>query len=434
VKLIFINRFFHPDHSATSQMLSDLAFALAREGHEVGVITSRQLYDTPSAKLAHREFVDGVAVTRVWASRFGRSILLGRAFDYLTFYLTSAWALWRTTRHGDVVIAKTDPPMLSLIARPITRIRGAYLINWLQDIFPEVARALGVGNNSLGRLIFPLVQKLRDRSLKAARRNVVLGHRMAQRVSALGVADGQIEIIANWADGTLIEPLECEANPLREEWVKPQRFVVAYSGNLGRAHDIATILDAIAVTENVAKEVSNGPSSNDTSGSAVLWLFIGGGAQYQSLATEAKLRGLKSIAFKPYQPRERLAESLSCADVHLISLRPELEGLIVPSKFYGIAAAGRPTIFVGSSDGEIAGLLKLHDCGITIEQGDGAALARAILNLEANPLRCREMGANARRIFEAEFDKTIAIARWQSLLKALELDPSKPSEEQLQYP
>lgn len=408
-------------------MLSDLAFALAREGREVCVITSQQLYDTPDAKLAAREIVDGVAVTRVWASRFGRSILLGRAIDYLTFYLMSASALWRMARRGDLVIAKTDPPMLSLVARPIGRMRGAYLINWLQDIFPEVARALGVGNSSFGRLMFPILEKLRDRSLQAANRNVVLGHRMAGRVSAFGVADRQIQIIANWADGKLIWPVDCDANPLRQAWIEPQRFVVAYSGNLGRAHDIATILDAVAATENAAKKTRNDCPSNDTADRAILWLFIGGGAQYQLLATEAKLRNVKSIVFKPYQPRERLAESLSCADVHLVSLRPELEGLIVPSKFYGIAAAGRPTVFVGSSDGEIARLLKLHACGIIVEQGDGAALARAILSLERDPLRCREMGANARRVFEAEFDKTIAVARWQSLIQALEAEQSKPS-------
>src|SRR5688572_28796716 len=111
MRLIFINRYFHPDHSATSQMLSDLAFALADRGHEVAVITGRQRYDAPTDTLPPRETASGVAIHRVWTTRFGRANLIGRTIDYATFYLTAGWRLWRLARPGDVVVAKTDPPM-----------------------------------------------------------------------------------------------------------------------------------------------------------------------------------------------------------------------------------------------------------------------------------------------------------------------------------
>jgi len=139
VKLIFVNRFFHPDHSATSQMLSDLAFALAERGGDVAVITSRQRYDAPADTLAPRQTVNGVTVYRVWTSRFGRDNLFGRALDYASFYLAVAWQLWRLARSGDVVIAKTDPPMLSVVAAAMCWLRGARLVNWLQEVFPEAA-------------------------------------------------------------------------------------------------------------------------------------------------------------------------------------------------------------------------------------------------------------------------------------------------------
>ena len=116
MKVIFLNRYFYPDYSATSQMLSDLAFFLAGAGHEVCVVTSCQRYDDAAALLPARERVDGVEVHRVRTTRFGRDNLLGRAADYATFYLAAGWRLWRIARAGDVIVAKTDPPLISVVA------------------------------------------------------------------------------------------------------------------------------------------------------------------------------------------------------------------------------------------------------------------------------------------------------------------------------
>ena len=406
MKLIFINRFFHPDHSATSQLLSDLAFALAKGGRAVAVIASRQRYDAPMDALPARETIDGVAVYRVWTTRFGRASLVGRAVDYATFYLSAAWRLWRLAGPGDVAIAKTDPPMLSVVAGPLCRRRGARLVNWLQDIFPEAAQALGIGGRA-ARAPLRLLRRLRGRSLRTAHMNVVLGRRMAERVCALGVPVERVRIIPNWADGAGIAPVEPAANALRREWQLSDAFVVGYSGNLGRAHEIDTLLEAMTLLEKAS------PSQHRR----VLWLFIGSGALFEVLQTEVARSRLTSARFKPYQPKARLAESLSAADVHLVSLRPALEGLIVPSKFYGIAAAGRPAIFVGDEKGEIARLIAQHACGRTVDMGDGTALAETILELAANPELCRSMGQRARQAFEAEFDKPIALARWEQLLR-----------------
>ena len=185
-----------------------------------------------------------------------------------------------------------------------------------------------------------------------------------------------------------------------------------YAGNLGRAHDIETILDAIAATQ--AEQTSRRRASNTQ---AIRWIFIGGGAQFEALKTAVARRKLDNVEFRGYQPRERLAESLSVADVHLVSLRPELEGLIVPSKFYGIAAAGRPTIFIGDEDGEIPRLLKKHECGVPVPQGDAAGLVRVLMKLAGDPPLLGKMGENARRAFDAEFSKSLAVARWDNMLR-----------------
>src|ERR1039458_3321864 len=139
MRVIFLNRYFYPDHSATSQMLSDLAFFLAGAGHAVCVVTSCQRYDDAAAVLPARELIDGVEVHRVRTTRFRRDKLVGRAARYATFYLAAGWRLWRIARAGDVIVAKTDPPLISVVAALVARGRGAPVGNSAQDVFPAVA-------------------------------------------------------------------------------------------------------------------------------------------------------------------------------------------------------------------------------------------------------------------------------------------------------
>lgn len=398
-------------------MLSDLAFALAAGGQQVHVITSRQGYDDAAALLPAREQVDGVEVTRVWTSRFGRMSLVGRAIDYLSFYIMAVWALWRIARRGDVVICKTDPPMLSVVIAPVVWMRSARLVNWLQDIFPEVAQGVGIGRGELGGTAFSMLRRLRNRSLKSAVANVVLGERMQQRLMQLGVPPAAIRIIPNWADGQRIVPRSHESNALRQAWVSPSDFVVAYSGNLGRAHEIDTILGAMELTEKRAQLAEAGDATSDTAPlPRIVWLFIGGGSLMHELQSAVARLNLSSGIFLGYQPQSELSESLSAADVHLISLRPELEGLIVPSKIYGVQAAGRASLFIGDPDGEIGRHLARTDSGVSIAAGDSAGLAAVVHELAAAPARCRRLGNNARRALEAEFDKPLAMKRWTALL------------------
>jgi glycosyltransferase involved in cell wall biosynthesis len=197
------------------------------------------------------------------------------------------------------------------------------------------------------------------------------------------------------------------------------KFVVGYSGNLGRAHEVDTLIDAIARLEQESRVTLAGREEKRPKRD-VIWLFIGGGALYRQLQAEIHARGITSVHFLPYQPRERLAASLSVPDVHLVSLRPELEGLIIPSKYYGIAAAGRPAIFIGDSDGEIARILKTDDIGRTIAPGDGAELAALIWKISANPALARRMGLRARRAFEQRFNLSTAVAAWADALTRVE--------------
>jgi hypothetical protein len=207
MRVIFVNRFFFPDHSATSQMLTDLDAALGQSHMDVAVITSRQRIDDPGAGLPARDRVAGADVHRVWSSTFGRRSLVGRALDYLTFYLGAGWRLMGLCVRDDVVVAKTDPPLISVVAGLVVRLRGARQVNWLQDLFPEIAEVLGVGGVSGWRA--RVLARWRDASLRLAHTNVVLGERMAARVKARGIDDTRIRVITTGA--TVSSSTRCPA-------------------------------------------------------------------------------------------------------------------------------------------------------------------------------------------------------------------------------
>lgn len=398
MRVVFINRFFFPDHSATSQLLTDLTFHLAQEGYEVAVVTSRQTYDNPVALSPAKADERGVRVIRVWSTRFGRRHLLGRSLDYVTFYASAFWNLLALTGKDDVIVAKTDPPLISVIAALAARVRGALLVNWIQDLFPEVVSKLVGGQ--LGRFSRRL-RSLRNWSLLSAKWNVVIGKQMQLRLEKEGIPAKRITVIHNWADGQAIRPIDREHNELRREWQLMQHFAVGYSGNFGRAHDFQTILDTVHLLRNE---------------SHIVFVFIGDGAQHAWLRGALLQKGLTNTLFKPYQPRERLHLSLGVPDLHLISLQPSLEGLIVPSKFYGIAAAGRPTLYVGDTEGEVPRLLRESNCGFTVPLGQAEIAADIIRSLASDIAKCLHYGQNARDLFDAQFDKTRAERAWQLIL------------------
>lgn len=402
-QIIFINRYFYPDHSATSQLLSDLAFHLAGSGCGVRVIASRQLYDDPAAELGEAETIAGVAVRRVSTTRFGRAALLGRGLDYASFYASVWRELMATTRPGDVVVAKTDPPLLCLLAASAARRRRLVLVNWLQDLYPEVAMRLGVP--LVGGALGSRLLRLRDGALRSAAANVVVGEGMADVLRARGITASSLRVIANWCDDDDIQPVAHADNPLRREWGLEERFVVGYSGNLGLGHEFATLLDAAARLRDEPR---------------ILFLCIGGGNQSAELRRQVAERRMEAnFRFMPYQERTRLRFSLGAADVHWLSLRPELEGLIVPSKFYGIAATGRPIIAITAAEGEIARLVRDHRCGAIVAPGDGAALAATLRELAANSEKRKEMGSRARAMLDARFTRRQAFAQWETLFGTL---------------
>jgi glycosyltransferase involved in cell wall biosynthesis len=398
-KVVFVNRYFHPDVSATSQLLTDLALALVRSGLDIHVLCSRQRYDDAAARLEPREIVEGVTVCRVWTTRFGRQRLAGRALDYVTFYFSGAFAMLRLLRRGDTIVAKTDPPLLSILAMAAARLKGARLINWLQDIFPEAASALGT--NPLPPLIDAFIRGWRDRSLRAAHCNVVLGQRMRERLQALGISNDKICIIENWAERDPPQPKPAACSELRRRLGLSGQFVVGYSGNLGRAHEFQTLLGA---AQRLQAEAD------------IVFLMIGGGSGMEELRKAVAAQGLANFRFLSYQPRATLPDCLSAADVQWVSLRPALEGLIVPSKFYGILAVARPVVFIGDPDGELARHIRASQCGADIDVGACDDLAQLLRRWKSDPALRDRLGGNGYRLYQERYGARRAVEQWRRML------------------
>ena len=399
-KIVFVNRYFHPDQSATSQLLTDLARGLAARGFDVHVISSRQLYEAAGTRLPSAETIFGIRVHRVATTRFGRHHLAGRALDYASFYTASAVALLCLLRRGDVLVAKTDPPLMSILAAPLAKARRAVLINWQQDVFPEVASQLGA--NPLPRWLDRALKRLRDASLRAASMNVLIGDRMQEYLLSRGIPASKLCVIANWADSDAIRPKATAASALRARLGLGKSFVACYSGNLGRAHEFETLLGAARALQAQRE---------------FIFLIIGSGAKMNALREQVAALALENFRFLPHQPRDTLEDSLAAADVHLVSLLPALEGLIVPSKLYGILAAGRPSIFIGDACGEVARTVGRARCGRVVRISDSAALAATLRDLEAAPAELAEMGARARHLLARHYSLRGALERWIALIE-----------------
>jgi len=276
-------------------------------------------------------------------------------------------------------------------------------VNWLQDIYPETAVVLGVPLIR-GPIAFGLAA-LRNRSLRRAAATVVVGELMGRAAASHGAPPETIHVIPNWCDDEHIKPITSAANPLRRAWGLADKFVFGYSGNLGRAHEFRTVLDAAERLRDDARFV---------------FLMIGGGKRFSELNGVVRDRALVgSFRFMPYQERAELPYSLGVPDAHWLSLDPRLEGLIVPSKFYGIAAAGKPVVVIGDNDGELGALVRQHGCGFVIAPGDVDALVGALQRMAREPEAVAQMGARAREMLEAQFTRRRGLARWRQLLDGL---------------
>ena len=409
MRVVILNQFFYPDHSATSQLMTELAESLVERGVAVTALAGRGLYNGSKESLPAQETHKGVRIVRAWSTGFGKRSTPGRVADYLSFYLGAIWSLLRLPQH-DIVMALTTPPLIGLVALLIGRLRGMRIIALVQDIYPDVAVALGALRADVPTTrLFDWLNRL---VLSRSDRVIVLGECMRSRVlEKIGVeASDRIDVIHNWADGALIESGQSRAqNPFALEHELHQRFVVMFSGNFGLVNEFGTVLEAA----RVLRERTD-----------IVFLFLGDGVKRVELEQYVERHQLTNIRLFPYQSRAMLPHSLAAGSVQLVTLAEGLAGLSVPSKTYGILAAGKPILFVGDAKSGVAELICQHECGAVIPSGDSVRLAAVLEEWAGDNDKVEAMGVAARQLFEARFDRPQAVTSYlQTFRHCLNLSP-----------
>ena len=407
--IVFFNRSFHPDISATGQLLTDLCEDLVRDhGCRVSVITGPPLnppagYEVPR-NFVSRETFRGIEVHRASGTRFDKRRFAGRAANYVSYFVSACWAGLGLDR-PTMVVALTDPPIIGLAALVAGARFRAPLVMLFQDLFPEVTALLPDFHSDA---INALLQRINCFLCRRAARIIALGQTMERRlVENKGADPDRITVIANWADTTAISPGP-KRNAFSEAHGLADTFVVMHSGNIGLSQNLETIVEAAALLRELPD---------------LTFVFQGEGVKKAELQERADAIGLKNVRFLPYADKRVLTDAFASADCFVVSLQRGLAGYIVPSKLYGILAAGRPYIAAVEQDCEVMTLTTQYECGLGAEPGNARDLADRVLDLYRDREMAKRLGENGRRA-GLTFDRRSQVARYAELFRGVAEPPS----------
>ncbi|WP_435009940.1 glycosyltransferase family 4 protein [Tundrisphaera lichenicola] len=405
-RLLFVNQYYWPDHASTAQHLTDLAEHLAGRGHDVHVLCSRGTYKPGVERPPTCEVRNGVTIHRVPATSLGRKSTLHRMVDYLSFY-ARAFLLAVSLPRFDAVATLTTPPIIGLVGTILRRLKGSRHLYWSMDLHPDASIALG--RMSPKHPVVKWLAWLSDAVYRQADKVVVLGPYMADRIASKGVRRDRLATIPVWSRRDEIYPLPRDGHPLRASLGLADKFVAMYSGNLGLAHSFTEMIEA-------ARRLRDR--------SDIVFLFVGDGPRMAEVRLAKEDESLDNIKILDYFPREQLHASLSVADVHLISMRSEMTGVVVPGKLYGAMASGRPTCFVGPAHCESADTIRKADCGPTVRLGDAQGLVEALCSLASAPDAAAEMGRRGRAAFLDHHEKDHCCSEWALMIGDVLAEPS----------
>lgn len=400
IKLCVINQFFPPDYAPTGQLIEELVKQLGQQGVNIEVFTSQPGYAFQSQSAPGIEWVDRIRIQRSRTAQLWSGRIRGKAVNGVLYTLRALLHLFRAWRRNNILLVTTAPPFLPVIGYLAYLLFRLPYICIVYDLYPDIAIALGVVSQS--SWLVRLWNEINKRVWLNSQGVVVLSPAMKQRIVAHcpEVAD-KVSVIHSWANPEAIVPIPKEKNWFAHEHGLVNKFTVLYSGNMGRCHDIETMLEA-------AKQLQDDP---------VQFVCIGGGAKRKELIKKVNQLGLNNFTFLPYQDKEVLPYSLTACDLSLVSVDTTTEGLVAPSKLYSALASGRPIAVICSQSSYLRELVAEAKCGSTFDNGDGEGLAQFIRFLRRDPQIGERMGKAGRQYLRSHFTPKVISQQYLRVLQ-----------------
>lgn len=407
MRILLLNQYFPPDTSATAKVAEAMARALA-QSHQVTVLCGRPSYDPTERrpwKLWQTERITTpdsapFTVIRVGSTAYPRMQMKLRLLNYLTYAkLASLRALFTPC---DVILAMTDPPFNGISAAIIGMLKRKPVVYDIQDMYPDMAIA---GSIVTPGVIPRIWEHLHRWALRRAARIIVLGNDMRARIIAKGVAPNKISIVRNSVD---VRPAGSPSPALNAEVVRAIRgnfrFVLLHAGNLGFYGAWDTLVAAARQLEN----------------ENIALVFVGDGAERARL--ESLAAGSTNTRFLPFFPSADIPSVLAAPDAHIVTIKPGLQGVVAPSKMFGILAAGKPIVAVAPEDTDVATLGTRHGFALCADPIDPGALAAAIRQLASDPARLAAMG-QAASTAATQYSRAAEMQKLASIISAITSAP-----------
>ena len=402
--LRILTEYFRPEESSTAQLLTELATGLADE-FDVRVATAYPNYhsDETESSLPAREHQDGVEITRMRATRFHKDSVPLRVINWVTFTILACVHLLKHSDPDDRHLVLSNPPILPFAAWVTNRIHDIEYTYLIHDMYPDMPIGLGYLNGD------GVIARSWENAIRAVYRDtdhiVVLGESMKRRLTEKMADDPEfspdkIEVIHNWEDEKFVQPMNKSENDFAHKQGTTDKFTLVYSGNIGRYHDVGTAIEAIEILESRGYD-------------DIQLLVIGEGGRKEEYQRKVSRSNIENVEFLPFQPMERLPESLTCGDASLVAIDEEMEGICVSSKLYSSLAAGDPVLAIVADGDEVARVVREYDCGAHATPGSPEEVADILEHWANNPQEVHRLGQNARECFEQNFTKQHALSAYK---------------------
>ena len=402
-RLWVVSELYAPDDAATAHLMTQIAEHAAKS-QSVCVLCAQPTYTLRGKKAPTRENRNDVDVIRCWSTTFSKDNLVLRVVNMATIVASFFLNMLFRFRRGDVVLVVTNPPPLPFATQVASWLRGAKTCLLIHDIYPDVLVPTGITKK--GSLLYRVVDFFTCWLFRGVHRIIAIGRDMKQRVIAKSADfESKIEVIPNWCDESF-QPVPREENRLLNELPFRDKFIVQYSGNIGRTHGLSVIAEAAEILQSKGN-------------AEIHWMVCGWGGGKAAFEEQCKSLDLKNVSIHDPFPRERLAELIGVADVSLISFIPGMSGISVPSRMYNVLAAGCPIIGVTESDSELALTINDDKLGWVSIPNSAESLAKLVVSVYQDKDSLPEFRQRCKATANGKFNRERSLDAYVQIVQSI---------------